>query len=283
MMLCDARLHEAWILTPTLSTRPMSIQEEKSLVQLAVLEGHDADIPSNAGVLAGKAAGEVARSFVSPPTSVFEKDVEKDAGGPESRPSSSPSVKGPEAAPPPDANAAPSNEVWWDGDDDPENPMNWSPFRKWGTVALVSALTFLTPLGSSIFAPSIPTVMAEFNSSSELLSGFVVSVYVLGFAFGPLVIAPLSEMYGRLALYHSLALVLMECGVAAHVAEHAPSVFRFLAGTAPPLPLTLGGGTIADLMTTYQRAKAMSVRIRSLCMIFLLIGKIWVMGPSKYM
>jgi MFS family permease len=50
----------------------------------------------------------------------------------------------------------------------------------------VAAITFLTPLGSSIFAPGVPAVMKEFNSDSELLSGFVLSVYVLGFAFGPL-------------------------------------------------------------------------------------------------
>jgi MFS family permease len=47
-------------------------------------------------------------------------------------------------------------------------------------------VTFLTPLGSSIFAPAVPLVMDDFNSTNELLSGFVVSVYVLGFAFGPL-------------------------------------------------------------------------------------------------
>jgi hypothetical protein len=239
----------------------MSAPEEKSLVQLAIQEGHDADIPSNDGVVTGKAADDVARSFVSSPASAFEKDVEKEAGGPESRPSSSPSVKGPEAAPPPNGNAAPSSEVWWDGDDDPENPMNWSPFRKWGTVTLVSGLTLLTPLGSSIFVPSIPTVMAEFNSNSELLSGFVVSVYVLGFAFGPLVIAPLSEMYGRLALYHVCGVLFLICNVACALSTSLNMLiaFRFLAGCVGASPLTLGGGTIADLMSTYQRAKAMSV------------------------
>jgi hypothetical protein len=240
----------------------MSAPEEKSLVRLAAQEGHDADIPSNEGVVTGKAADGVARSFVSSPASGFEKDVEKEAGGPESRPPSPASVKGAEAAPSPNGNAA-SNQVWWDGDDDPENPMNWSPFRKWGTVALVSGLTFLTPLGSSIFAPSIPTVMSEFGSSSELLSGFVVSVYVLGFAFGPLVIAPLSELYGRLALYHACGVLFLICNVACALSTSLTMliVFRFLAGCVGASPLTLGGGTIADLMTTYQRTKAMSVRV----------------------
>jgi len=35
-------------------------------------------------------------------------------------------------------------------------------------------------------APGVPKLMKEFNSSSQSLSSFVLSVYVLGFAFGPL-------------------------------------------------------------------------------------------------
>lgn len=42
----------------------------------------------------------------------------------------------------------------------------------------------------------------EFESKSELLGSFCVSVYVLGFAAGPLFFAPLSELYGRLWIYH---------------------------------------------------------------------------------
>jgi hypothetical protein len=35
------------------------------------------------------------------------------------------------------------NVVWWDGDDDPENPMNWSERKRWSQVAIISFLTFL--------------------------------------------------------------------------------------------------------------------------------------------
>lgn len=31
--------------------------------------------------------------------------------------------------------------VDWDGPDDPANPMNWSPTRKWITIAIVSFST----------------------------------------------------------------------------------------------------------------------------------------------
>ena len=36
------------------------------------------------------------------------------------------------------------NIVDWDGPDDPANPMNWSEKLKWGNVAVISSITFLT-------------------------------------------------------------------------------------------------------------------------------------------
>lgn len=38
-----------------------------------------------------------------------------------------------------------------------------------------------------MFAPGVPQVMEDFHEDSEDLASFVVSVYVLGYAFGPLV------------------------------------------------------------------------------------------------
>lgn len=34
------------------------------------------------------------------------------------------------------------NIVHWDGDDDPQDPMNWSPARKWMTIGLISVSSF---------------------------------------------------------------------------------------------------------------------------------------------
>jgi MFS family permease len=52
----------------------------------------------------------------------------------------------------------------------------------------------------AMFAPGIPNVMAEFRSTNIELGTFVVSIYVLGFASGPMVLAPLSELYGRMPI-----------------------------------------------------------------------------------
>ena len=36
------------------------------------------------------------------------------------------------------------NVVWWDGPDDPENPVTWSEPLKRGNVAVISMITFIT-------------------------------------------------------------------------------------------------------------------------------------------
>jgi MFS family permease len=53
-----------------------------------------------------------------------------------------------------------------------------------------------------VFAPGIPRILAEFHKTSSITATFILSVYILGFAFGPLVVAPMSEIYGRSLLYN---------------------------------------------------------------------------------
>lgn len=76
--------------------------------------------------------------------------------------------------------------VGWDSQDDPLNPRNFPHRSKLFILFLVSSITFLSPLASSIFAPGIPFVNADFHNTSQLLGSFAVSVYVLGFAVSSL-------------------------------------------------------------------------------------------------
>ncbi|KMU82403.1 vitamin B6 transporter bsu1 [Coccidioides immitis H538.4] len=92
-----------------------------------------------------------------------------------------------------------SNIVDWDGPDDPQNPINWSSVRRWMTITIVSVVTFLNAFGSTVFAPSVPEVMHEFNIDSGALSSFTVSVFAIGWAVGPLVLPPLSEFWMSIA------------------------------------------------------------------------------------
>jgi multidrug resistance protein len=86
-------------------------------------------------------------------------------------------------------------------------------------------------------------------------------VYLLGFAFGPLLIAPLCEMYGRLPLYASCNILFVVFSIACAVCNSLNQLiaFRFLMGCAGVAPLTIGAGTIADIMPVEKRGRAMAI------------------------
>jgi MFS family permease len=102
--------------------------------------------------------------------------------------------------------------------------------------------------------------MSEFHSTNEQLASFIVSVYLLGYCFGPLAIAPLSEMYGRLPLYHICNVLFIIFSVACALAPNLGGLiaFRFLAGLAGSCPLTIGAATLADMISKEKRGAAMS-------------------------
>lgn len=102
--------------------------------------------------------------------------------------------------------------------------------------------------------------MAEFQSESLQLAAFVVSVYILGFAAGPLVIAPLSEIYGRVVVYHvcNVGFTVGVVGCALAPSIEALIVFRFISGTFGSCPATIGAGSIADMVPQERRAAVMA-------------------------
>jgi len=154
-----------------------------------------------------------------------------------------------------------SNIVDFEGPDDPENAQNWSTRTKWNMIACLAAMTFVTPLASSMFAPGVPYVLRDFETDSEILGSFVVSVFVLGYAAGPIVIAPLSEMYGRMPVYHTTNIVFVIFSIACALSKNIGMLiaFRFLAGFAGSAAITMGGGTIGDCFRQEERGGAMAI------------------------
>lgn len=112
-----------------------------------------------------------------------------------------------------------------------------------------------------MFAPGVAGVMRDFRESDMMLASFVVSIYVLGYMVGPFIIAPLSEMYGRVPLYHTCNVLFLIFTIACAVAQSMPQlmVFRLLAGIAGVCPLTIGSGTVADMVPKEKRAGIMAI------------------------
>lgn len=109
-------------------------------------------------------------------------------------------------------------------------------------------------------APATPSILLEFNSNSTLESTILVSIWELGEVFGPLIVAPLSELYGRLPVYH-IANILFVLSSAA--AAKSPSInvligCRFLLGLTVA-STTLNSCIVADMFKEENRGRALAI------------------------
>ncbi|TEY81031.1 hypothetical protein BOTCAL_0035g00240 [Botryotinia calthae] len=220
-------------------------------IRLAAYEGHDADIASNEGYILDANEDIERKQNIA-----LHRKVLK---APEVHAPASDDVE--KSSRENDTGELDPSVIWWDGPDEPENPMNWKGWMKFSNCFLVSAICFVTPLASSMFAPGVPAVMKEFHSTNSELAGFVVSVYVLGFAFGPLFLAPLSEIFARVSIYHVCNVLFICFTIACALATNLKMLVgsRLLAGVWGSAVLTNGGGTITDLIRQKKRGLAMYV------------------------
>jgi len=76
-------------------------------------------------------------------------------------------------------------------DNDPRNPMGFSKMKKWFLTFLVAIATLAVAFVSSAFSGGVRQIIAQFHVSQELIT-LGISLFVLGFAIGPLIWAPMS-------------------------------------------------------------------------------------------
>jgi len=180
---------------------------------------------------------------------LHEKDVEKGVKGPESSETSS------------EVWSVDTHLVSWDGINDPTNPRNWSLHKKWLITFLTSAFAFISPVSSSMVGPGLATIALDFGISNQVVVQMNLSVFVLAYAIGPLVLGPLSELYGRVPVLQLANLEYLifnaACGAARN--EKEMIAFRFLAGIGGSALGTLGGGILVDMWGEDERGCAISM------------------------
>lgn len=122
--------------------------------------------------------------------------------------------------------------VTWDGPDDPENPKNWPRGRKWRTVIAISGFVLMSPLSTTIVAPSLDVIARDMNITTAALTPMILSIFMLGFAFGPLFISPLSEIFGRTRVLQIFNMGYLAFNTACGASQTGPQILilRFLSG-----------------------------------------------------
>ncbi|KAJ5581103.1 MFS general substrate transporter [Penicillium hetheringtonii] len=147
-------------------------------------------------------------------------------------------------------------EVSW-LDNDIRDPMNFSPVFRWAITLLVGIDTFAIALVSSAYSGSINEILREFRISEEV--GILgISLFVVGFAVGPLVWAPMSEIYGRryILIASAVTLTAFAAGTAGSQNIWTLVILRFFAGALGSAPFAVAGGVIADSFSIVTRGLA---------------------------
>ena len=143
---------------------------------------------------------------------------------------------------------------------DVDNPKDWPSRRKWAVTDVLSATGFNRIMVSTIMAPALTTIANELHmSSAEAV--MALSIYLLATAFGPLVIGPLSEVYGRSRVLHASNVWFLiwnvVCGFA--TTKEVLIASRFLAGFGASSIYALAGGVLTDVWRPEQRGRSLSM------------------------
>ncbi|KAK7428723.1 hypothetical protein QQZ08_004818 [Neonectria magnoliae] len=143
---------------------------------------------------------------------------------------------------------------------DPENPRNWSLlYRSWITFS-VSFSTWVIVLYSTCYTASLPGLIEEFDSTTISVT-LGLTTYLLGLATGSLVVAPLSELYGRQPVYlvclSIWALLIIPCALATSLTEIL--VVRFVGALFGAAMISNSPGSIVDIADPEYLALAMSL------------------------
>ncbi|KAK6465393.1 putative transporter C530 [Scheffersomyces coipomensis] len=152
--------------------------------------------------------------------------------------------------------------ITWNGTDDPEDPRNWPITLKAGLIGFVALYALVAPMSSSILSPAMSEIEEEFHITNEIIAAMVVSIQILAWAIGPLVIAPLSEhdnIGRKLVLDVSCWMSLffnIGCAFSKNTAQMM--IFRFIGGLFGCVPMNVCAGVISDLFDAKSRIWALA-------------------------
>lgn len=139
--------------------------------------------------------------------------------------------------------------VDFEGPDDPLNPLNWPLKKKVFTGFCLAYATFILTWASSIYSVTIPEMKEKFGLG-QAPAALGISLYVLGFAVGPILWGPASEIYGRkppLLISTCLFLVFnFWCAGADHF--YQIMLYRFALGALGSAPLVNTAASFADFL-----------------------------------
>ncbi|EKV19552.1 MFS multidrug transporter, putative [Penicillium digitatum] len=150
--------------------------------------------------------------------------------------------------------------VEFDGPDDPLYPLNWPVKKKCYISAILAFTSICSTFDSAVFSSSSRHVSSHFGVGLEVavLSS---SLYIVGYASGPLIWAPLSELKGR-----RIPIIMAMFGfgvfnIAVAVAKDLQTLMicRFFCGIFGSCPLAVVAAVFSDIWDNRTRGVAIAM------------------------
>ncbi|KGQ82198.1 multidrug resistance protein [Candida albicans P60002] len=149
--------------------------------------------------------------------------------------------------------------VTFDGPDDAGFPQNF-PFWKKMVYSLGPLFTALSvSLGSAMFSQASPEIMAIYHIGVTP-AALTTALFVFGFASGPVIYGPLSELFGRkiIMVISSFLYVCFSFAVATANDIQTIMICRFFSGFVGSATFVVSPAIFSDLFSTKQRGTAIS-------------------------
>ncbi|KAG0650684.1 MFS transporter prlG [Hyphodiscus hymeniophilus] len=139
--------------------------------------------------------------------------------------------------------------------EDDSNPRAWSKWTKLENIVVVASMSILSPLASSMFAPGIDQIAESLKTSRNSVIGCQTG-FVVMLGIGPLILAPLSETFGRKPLYLICFTIFTLLQIPTALSPNLACLItmRTLAGLFGSVAIANGGGTISDMYEPNERA-----------------------------
>lgn len=139
-------------------------------------------------------------------------------------------------------------------------PENWTKTEKALIIANCAFCAMVVVFGSAVFSAGLAQ-SSEYFHVSEVVSALNISLYVVGFAVGPVIWGPLSELIGRripmcIGLF---GFVLFSFAGATAKDLQTLILSRFFMGTIGAVSITVGPAIGADTFNAFERGRAISL------------------------
>lgn len=155
---------------------------------------------------------------------------------------------------------APADYVVHFEENDRLNPQNFSAVKKLIIVGSVLSACFTSTFGSAVLSEATTMILEEFHVGVEV-STLCTSLFVLGYASGPVLWGPLSEVFGRKVVLIPTCFIYAALTFAVATAKDIQTLIicRFFSGFVSAAPMVIVAAILADVFDHKSRGNAVTL------------------------